>query len=73
MSGKYSFDHTEDGLARALRMFDDPYPIKESILSEDPRKGSFLHGARLTEEQMDTILEATEDYPGQTVSTDQQG
>jgi len=58
---------------KTLRKFEDPYPIKESILSEDPRKGSFLHGARLTEEQMDTILEAAEDYPGQTVSTDQQG
>jgi len=58
---------------KTLRKFEDPYPIKESILAEDPRKGSFLHDARLTEEQMDTILEAAEDYPGQTVSTDQQG
>ena len=47
---------------KTLRKFSDPYPIQESIFAEDPRKGSFLHGARLTEEQVDTILEAADDY-----------
>jgi hypothetical protein len=47
---------------KSLFSYEKPYPIKESILADDPRKGSFLHGARLTEEQVDTILEAAEDY-----------
>jgi hypothetical protein len=45
---------------KALNGFERPYPIKESILAEDPRKGSFLHGARLTEDQVDEILDAAE-------------
>ena len=49
---------------KSLFSFENPYPIKESILSEDTRKGSFLHGARLPESQVDTILEAAEDYQG---------
>ncbi|MGD2200820.1 MAG: hypothetical protein PVJ38_04195 [Candidatus Bathyarchaeota archaeon] len=49
---------------KALFEFPKPYPIKESIMGSDPRKGSFLHGARLTEEQVDTILESAEDYKG---------
>lgn len=49
---------------KSLFSFENPYPIKESILSEDPRKGSFLHGARLPESQVDTILKAAEDYQG---------
>jgi len=47
---------------KPLHRYGRPYPIKESILAEDPRKGSFLHGARLTEDQVDAILEAAEDY-----------
>lgn len=49
---------------KPLVRFERPYPIKESILADDPRKGSFLHGARLTEDQVDAILEAAEDYQG---------
>lgn len=49
---------------KALNGFERPYPIKESILAEDPRKGSFLHGARLTEDQVDEILDAAEAHQG---------
>jgi hypothetical protein len=45
-----------------LFKFPKPYPIKESIIGSDPRKGSFLHGARLTEKQVDTILETAKKY-----------
>jgi len=44
--------------------FEKPIPIRETILAEDPRRGSFLHGAMLTEEELDAILEAAEDYQG---------
>jgi len=47
---------------KALNRFDRPYPIKESLLADDPRKGSFLHAARLTEDQVDALLDAAEDY-----------
>ena len=47
---------------KALNRFERPYPIKESLLSEDPRKGSFLHAARLTEDQVDALLDAAEEY-----------
>jgi hypothetical protein len=49
---------------KALTRFDKPYPIKDTFLAGDPRKGSFLHGARLTEEQTDDILEAAEELQG---------
>ena len=42
------------------------YPLKESLLSEAPRKGSFLHAARLTEDQVDAILDAAEEYQEKT-------
>lgn len=45
---------------KALNRFEKPYPIKKSILAEDPRKGSFLHGARLSEDTVDAILDAAE-------------
>ena len=51
---------------KALNRFERPYPIKESILSEDPRRGSFLHAARLTEDQVDAILDAAEEYQEKT-------
>jgi len=51
---------------KALNRFERPYPIKESILAEDPRKGSFLHAARLTEDQMDALLDAAEEYQEKT-------
>jgi hypothetical protein len=47
---------------RGLTRLETPYPIKESILKEDKRRGMLLHGAMLTEEQVDAILEAAEDY-----------
>ena len=50
---------------KALNGFEKPYPIKESLLAEDTRKGAFLHGARLTEDQMDAILDAAEEYQGE--------
>jgi len=46
---------------KTLFRFNKPYPIKESILADDPRKGMFLHGVKLTEEQVDAILEAAEE------------
>ena len=49
---------------KTLFKFERPYPIKKSILTDDPRKGRTLHGARLSEEQVDAILEAAEDYQG---------
>jgi len=53
------------GLAfRTLFRFEKPFPIKKSILADDPRKGMTWHGAPLTEEQVDAILEAAEDYQG---------
>ena len=35
-----------------------------TFLAGDPRKGSFLHGARLSEQQTDDILEAAEELQG---------
>jgi len=49
---------------KTLFRFERPYPIKKSILADDPRKGRTWHGARLTEDQVDAILEAAEDYQG---------
>jgi hypothetical protein len=49
---------------KALNRFEKPYPIKESILAEDARKGSYLHGARLKGEEVDEILDAAETYQG---------
>ncbi len=50
---------------KALNGFEKPYPIKASLLAEDARKGAFLHGARLTEDQVDAILDAAEEYQGE--------
>jgi len=49
---------------KALTRFKNPYPIKDTFLADDPRKGSFLHGARLSEEHTDDILEAAEELQG---------
>ncbi len=49
---------------KALTRFKNPYPIKSTFLADDPRKGSFLHGVRLTEQQTDDILEAAEELQG---------
>ena len=47
-----------------LTRFQHPYPIGKSCLSTDPRPGAFLNGARLTEDQVDSILEAADEYEG---------
>ncbi|KYH38440.1 MAG: hypothetical protein AYL28_003680 [Candidatus Bathyarchaeota archaeon B23] len=47
-----------------LFRFERPLPVKETLLAEDPRRGRLLHGATLTEEEVDAILEAAEDYQG---------
>ena len=49
---------------KPLIRFNRPYPIKETFLADDPRKGSFLHGALLVEGKVDEILEQAEDYQG---------
>ena len=50
---------------RGLTRFAKPYPIGKSCLSTDPRRGAFLNGAKLTEDQVDSILEAAEDDQGE--------
>jgi hypothetical protein len=47
---------------KPLIRFKNPYPMKGTFLADDPRKGSFLHGAMLMERQVDEILEQAEDY-----------
>jgi len=47
---------------RGLTRFTRPFPIKESILRDDKRKGSFLNGIKIREDQVDSILEAAENY-----------
>ena len=49
---------------KPLIRFKKPYPIKETFLADDPRKGIFLHGAQLVEGKVDEILEQAEDYQG---------
>ncbi|OGD44465.1 hypothetical protein A3K69_00170 [Candidatus Bathyarchaeota archaeon RBG_16_57_9] len=44
-----------------LVKFQRPLPIRETLLAGDKRKGSFLHGAMLPEEQVDSILEQAEE------------
>ncbi|HUV33481.1 MAG TPA: hypothetical protein VMW22_01020 [Candidatus Desulfaltia sp.] len=44
-----------------LVKFDKPLPIKDTILANDKRKGSFLHGALIPEETVDSILEQAEE------------
>ena len=47
---------------KPLIRFTKPFPIKQTFLAGDKRKGSFLHGALLHEDQVDEILEAAEEY-----------
>jgi hypothetical protein len=42
------------------------YPLKEPLLSEDFRKGNFLHASHLKEDQVDAILDAAEEYQEKT-------
>jgi len=45
---------------KPLVIFENPLPIKESILAGDKRKGMFLHGIKLTENQVAELLEQAE-------------
>ena len=47
---------------RGLTRLQEPVPIRETVLSGDRRTGSFLHGAKLTEDQVDSIIEAAEEH-----------
>ncbi len=47
---------------KELYRFDPPYPIKESILKDDPRRGRPLHGVRLTVEEVNSIIESAKNY-----------
>jgi hypothetical protein len=44
-----------------LIKFEAPLPIKDTVLANDRRKGSLLHGAMLPEEQVDSILDKAEE------------
>jgi hypothetical protein len=46
---------------RAATRFKIPLLIKNSLLKDDKRKGAFLHGAKLTEETIDGLLEQAEE------------
>jgi len=46
---------------RAATRFKTPLLIKNSLLKEDKRKGAFLHGAKLTEDQIDALLTQAEE------------
>lgn len=37
-----------------------PLPLDESILKMDKRRGALLHGAKITESQLDALLEQAE-------------
>uniref|UniRef100_A0A6M3MFI4 Uncharacterized protein n=1 Tax=viral metagenome TaxID=1070528 RepID=A0A6M3MFI4_9ZZZZ len=45
-----------------LVMYENPLPLKETFLKDDKRKGMFLHGIKLTENQVAELLETAEDY-----------
>lgn len=47
---------------KPLIMYEKPLPIRETFLKDDKRKGMFLHGIKLTENQVDAILDAAEEY-----------
>ena len=53
---------------KAMEQYKNPYPIKQTFLAADPRKGAFLHGARLTEQQVEEILEKAEDYQSEIIT-----
>jgi len=46
---------------RGATRFRTPLLIKNSLLKDDKRKGAYLHGAKLTEETMDALLEQAEE------------
>ena len=43
-----------------LVKFNEPIPIKETFLADDKRKGSFLHGIIVNEDQVKEIIESGE-------------
>jgi len=45
---------------RGATRFGTPLLIKNSLLKEDKRKGAYLHGAKLSEETIDALLEQAE-------------
>lgn len=47
---------------KLLTRFPRPFPIKKSLLSEDPRKGSFLHGVKLPGDVINYILDDAQAY-----------
>jgi hypothetical protein len=46
---------------RAATRFKTPLLIKNSLLKDDKRKGAYLHGAKLSEETIDALLEQAEE------------
>ena len=46
---------------RGTTRLHSPLPLDESPLKEDKRRGAFLHGAKLTEVQVDALLEQAEE------------
>jgi hypothetical protein len=46
---------------RGTTRFKNPLLIKNSLLKDDKRKGAYLHGAKLSEETMDALLEQAEE------------
>jgi hypothetical protein len=45
---------------RGATRFKTPLLIKNSLLKDDKRRGAFLHGAKLSEETIDALLEQAE-------------
>jgi hypothetical protein len=45
---------------RGATRFKNPLLIKNSLLKDDKRKGAYLHGAKLTENTIDALLEQAE-------------
>jgi len=45
---------------RGATRFKNPLLIKNSLLKDDKRKGAYLHGAKLSEETIDALLEQAE-------------
>ena len=46
---------------RGVTRFKTPLLIKNSLLKDDKRRGAYLHGAKLTEDTIDALLEQAEE------------
>jgi hypothetical protein len=46
---------------RGATKFGSPLLIKNSLLKDDKRKGAYLHGAKLSEDTIDALLEQAEE------------